>query len=78
MLNQTLPTYVSKYFWGDNLSELSFEKNKKYVLETILERGNRDSIRWLFSQTDKNAILKQLPTLKLSKKSANFWQTYLS
>lgn len=78
MNTQHLPSYVRQYFWGDNLSELNLEKNQKYIIEVILEKGNRDAIRWLFEKIDKKIISNLLPSLNLSKKSANFWQTYLS
>ncbi len=77
-MNHAFPSYVTQYFWGDDLSQLDLQKNQKYIIEVLLERGNRDSIRWLFSQMDKTVIIRLLPTLKLSKKSANFWHTYLS
>ncbi len=77
MVNQ-LPDYVSQYFWGDNLSELNLEKNQRYIIETLLEKGNTKSLHWLFSHIDKQIINSYLPTLKLSKKSENFWNVYLA
>lgn len=73
-----LPTDITKYFWGDDLTQLSWENHQKYIIQTILEKGNKDSIIWLFSKINKKNILKQIPKLKLSQKSKNFWEIYLS
>ncbi|HSW88379.1 MAG TPA: hypothetical protein VLG12_04410 [Candidatus Saccharimonadales bacterium] len=78
-MNSTqLPEFITRYFWGDDLQQLDFSKNKKYILQTLLERGNQKAIQWLFSMVDRNSIKSMLPTIKLSKKSAHFWDIYLA
>ena len=77
-IKSNLPDYVLKYFWGDDLKELSWDKHRDYITETILEKGDEDSVRWLFSKLDKEAIKKSLSDFKLSPKSRNFWSVYLS
>lgn len=72
-----LPPYVSKLFWGDNLEELSWENHQKYITEIILNKGDSDSVKWLFERSPKTALLSQLKSLKLTPKSANFWSIYL-
>jgi hypothetical protein len=74
----TLPAGIQKYFWGDDLNDLAWPKHRKYIVQTILERGNKEAVRWLFSSTDKTQIKRMLPKLKLSKKSLNFWKIYLT
>lgn len=78
MNNQSLPSHVTQYFWGDDLSQLDLLKNQKYIVQTLLETGNSDALHWLFSTIDRHTIKNFLPTLKLSKKSAHFWNIYLS
>ncbi len=73
-----LPSYITKYFWGDNVSELDLQKNKAYIVQTILDKGDQDAIRWLFSAIDLSTIKDILPSIRLSKKSAHFWNIYLS
>jgi hypothetical protein len=75
---QSIPTSFSKFFWGDNLNELNLKNHKKDIIQTILERGNKESLDWLFSLYGKQEIIQLLPNLKLSKKSANFWKIYLT
>lgn len=78
MDNEQLPSYVTQYFWGDNLKQLNISKNQKYIIQTLLEQGNNDALRWLFSTVGKQTVKNFLPALKLSKKSENFWNIYLS
>lgn len=78
MSAQTIPPSVAKYFWGDNLKDLDIHNHKSYIIQTLLEKGNKESLRWLFATFDKKSVKHLLPTLKLSKKSANFWDIYFS
>lgn len=73
-----LPKLVSKYFWGDNLSELSWDQHSQYISKTLLEKGDEKAISWLIKRVNKQKLFNQLASLKLSPKSANFWKLYLS
>lgn len=73
-----LPAALKKYFWGDNLKDIKWPDHKKYVVQTLLEKGNSSAIKWLFNYVGKNQIVQMLPRLRLSKKSLNFWKMYLS
>jgi len=75
---QDIPESAKKYFWGDNLHDLSWPKHKKYIIQTLLEKGNTPSLHWLFSHVSRDEIKGMLPTLRLPKKSSNFWNIYLS
>ncbi|HVF69243.1 MAG TPA: hypothetical protein VNA13_01625 [Xanthomonadales bacterium] len=78
MVKQLIPEYITQYFWGDNLEELDIEKNKKYIVETLLERGDQRAIKWVLQTSGAESIKSILPDIKLSKKSANFWNIYFS
>jgi hypothetical protein len=73
-----LPSQVQQYFWGDDLHELSWQKHKKYIVQTLLDKGNEQSLKWLFTQTTHDEVKQLLPSLKLTPKSDNFWRIYLS
>lgn len=77
-MKDTFPAQIKKYFWGDNLEELTLEKNKKYIIQTLLDKGDSEALRWLFSKVNRDEIQQLLPSLRLQSKSANFWQLYLS
>lgn len=74
----TLPDYVTKYFWGDDLSDLSWEKHQKYIVQTILNKGDGKAAGWLLDTLDKNTLKASLNNYKLDKRSANFWKFYLA
>jgi len=78
MSDNTLPRYVLDYFWGDDLSELNFNQHRRYIIETLLERGDAMAVRWLFSVVDRHTVYGMLPSLRLSKKSMHFWHIYLA
>lgn len=77
-MNQKIPSQIIKFFWGDNKTELSFRNNKKYIVQTLLEKGDINDIKWLFSQLSSLDIKSLLPSLKLSSKSEHFWKTFFN
>ena len=78
MEKHSVPSFLKKYFWGDDLNLLNLKDNQKYIVQTLLENGDAKALRWLFSTIQKHTIVSFLSTLKLSRKSSNFWQIYLS
>lgn len=72
-----LPKSVTKYFWGDDLADLDWEKHRDYITKTILEKGDQDSTKWLIDNTDRNYLKKIVEEKKLDSKSKNFWNIYL-
>lgn len=77
-MSGTIPAQVKKYFWGDDLAQLNWQDHQQYITQTLLERGGKQSISWLFDQVSRKDVQKMLPSLKLSPKSRNFWEIYLS
>lgn len=73
-----IPSQVKKYFWGDNLEELNWDDNRKYIIKTLLDKGDSKSVSWLLKRINSKELLKIIPSLNLSSKSDNFWKTYLS
>ncbi len=78
MIKLQIPTQLQVYFWGDDLGELDWSIHKKYIIQTLLEKGNIDALSWLFKQTNRAELQNLLPLLKLQPKSSNFWRIYLS
>lgn len=73
-----IPPYIQQYFWGDSLQDLSWDDHKRYITQTLLDKGDSKAISWLFEQTTKDEIRHSLSSFHLSQKSNNFWKTYLS
>ncbi len=78
MAHTSLPPFISKYFWGDDLHTLDLENHKTYIIQTILEKGDREAVRWLFATISVSTVKETVPKIRLSKKSAHFWNIYLS
>lgn len=76
--NSNFPNYISKYFWGDNLADLSWNKHHDYIIKTILEEGDKEAVKWLLKRVSKKELKNTLSTLRLTPKSSNFWWLYLS
>jgi len=76
MMANQIPQDVQKYFWGDDLGDLNLKEHQKYIVQTLLQKGDETAISWLFSQVSNIEIKKLLPKLKLDKKSAIFWSNY--
>lgn len=77
-MKQIIPEHITKFFWGDDLTDLSLENNKKYIVQTLLEKGDIDDVKWLFSKVEKDEVKILLPSLKLSKLSANYWNIFFN
>lgn len=77
-MNPKIPPQIIKFFWGDNKTKLSFKNNKKYIIQTLLEKGDVNDVKWLFSHLNSLDIKSILPSLKLSNKSANFWKSFFN
>jgi hypothetical protein len=77
-MNTPIPNSVKRLFWGDNLDELNVGDHGSYIMQTILDKGDREDIKWLFSIQSKEDIRSSLPSLHLSPRSKTFWNLYLS
>jgi|YelNatPaOPRAMG01_1025707.scaffolds.fasta_scaffold446560_1 hypothetical protein len=70
---------LKKYFWDTDFNKLDIEKNKKYILERILEIGDEKAVKWMLNNFSRGDLLKVVKTSRqLSPKSRNFWNLFLS
>jgi len=71
---QKLPKALHRYFWDVNPDNIDLAKNRRYVIERLLELGDPEAVSWMkncFSQDEIVQVLKNARAL--TKKSANFW-----
>lgn len=74
-----LPKFLQSYFWDVNFDELNPQKYPYFVIERILEYGDKKDINWLAKNFSKNTVKKTIiSSLSLSPKSANFWALVLN
>lgn len=75
---KNLSKRITKYFWGDNLKKLSLKKNKEYISKTILEKGDKLALKWLFGHVNKTDLRRTVKNPRMEQKSKNFWNIYFS
>lgn len=74
-----LPQELKAYFWDMEFDELTIEKNSRIISERILNYGNINAVRWLFSRADKeyiSSIIKK--SRNINAKSRNYWELILT
>ncbi len=68
---------MHKYFWDIKPDAISVDKDKKFIIERLLEYGDIAEIRWLEKQYDKKNIVDALKKSKrISSKTGNFFALY--
>ncbi|OGF59996.1 MAG: hypothetical protein A2Y62_18395 [Candidatus Fischerbacteria bacterium RBG_13_37_8] len=73
MDKESLPTFRS-LFWDTDYKKLDIKKHKVYIIERILEAGDFESIKWLFTAYSKSDIKKVITSSRvISPKTKNFW-----
>jgi len=76
---KSLPRFLEKYFWDVEFKEISKTENSHFVVERILEYGDKKAVRWLFRNYSlgqiKNVVYK---TRSLSLRSLFFWMIFLN
>lgn len=72
---EKIPQFLQKYFWDVEFLTLDIKKHSQFVIERILEYGDKKSIKWMEDNFPSEEIKNTLSISKnLSQKSANFWQ----
>jgi hypothetical protein len=78
MENKELPGMLRKYFWDCNFEELNMEQYPMFISERILNFGDIDSVRWLFTKIDKAFLIELVNNSRnLNKKAKNYWNLTL-
>ena len=75
---RTTAKHIQPFFWDADLSKIDIEENKQYIIERILELGDQEAVRWIFSIFSLKEIKKTLEgSRRISQKSKNFWFIFL-
>lgn len=73
-----VPKYIKKYFWDVDTKNLDKDKYKDFIIERLLELGDKKSILWLkknFNIEDIKRVV--ISSKRITKKSKNFWMKNL-
>lgn len=74
-----VPKEFSRYFWDVVLDDLTIEKHPRFIAERLLNYGDLNSIKWLFTWTDRKFILTLVDESRnLNPKSRNYWKIMLT
>ena len=71
-----LPDALKKCFWDIDFLKLNPKTHSYFIIERILEHGDKKAISWMKKNYNQKRIENVLSSSKnLSLKSANFWKT---
>jgi len=71
-------TPLKELFWEADVSSIDIDLRKKYIIERILEYGNKPEFQWMMARYTINEIKEVLQNSRvLSEKSVSFWREVL-
>ena len=78
MEEMELPEMLKKYFWDCSFEDLRLTQYPIFISERVLNLGDMDSLRWLFSKIDKKFLIDLVnKSRNLNKKTKNYWKLML-
>ncbi len=75
-----LPRRFQAYFWDTELSTVSPERHRAFILGRVLEYGDRDAIRWVLRTYPKPVMVEFLRgrgKAVLSPRTWHFWAAHV-
>ncbi|WP_241243549.1 DUF6922 domain-containing protein [Caldicellulosiruptor changbaiensis] len=74
-----IPEKFKKFFWDIEFEDLDIQRHKAFIITRLLNFGDQDCIKWLFSTYSKEEIKDVVKNSRsLLKKPARFWQLYFN
>ncbi|KKU43220.1 MAG: hypothetical protein UX60_C0032G0010 [Berkelbacteria bacterium GW2011_GWA2_46_7] len=65
-------------FWDVDPNKIDTEKNAQYVIERVLDFGNDEEVRWMYSYYDKSLIKGVVARSRsLRPETKNLWTLLL-
>lgn len=63
-----------KYYWDCDFHTLSLQEHDFFIIERILNYGNMDSVKWLFSTFSRARVRDVVAKSRnLNRKTGNYW-----
>ena len=75
-----IPASLAPFFQEYDLEQLSLERSAGTIIERTLQYGNREEIRWLFSQYTRQRIrdwVQRWGEMALPEPHLTFWRLIL-
>ena len=80
MKTKKAPRFLQPYLWSYDINRIDIKKDKKLIIQQVLNFGTEKEVKWIFETYDKKEIrgvLKDPKRGMWDKKSLNFWKTIL-
>lgn len=73
-----LPSNLNKFFWDVEPKNIDPSKNPLFVIQRLLDKGDRESVSWVLENFNQETIRRTFTTLRdYSPKVAYFWKLFL-
>ena len=73
-----VPQSLKPILWDVDLASLDVKKDKDFIIKRVADKGRWDDIVWLKKQYAIDDIIDVVKKSKnISKKTKNFWLTYV-
>lgn len=73
-----VPGFLRKYFWDVDFAEFEV-KDSVFIIERILEYGDKLAVQWMLDNFSRVEIKKVLSEKRgFSKKSCNYWSLFFN
>lgn len=76
-----VPSFLKPYLWSYDMNKIDIKKDKKILVNAVLNWGDEKSVKWLFKCYGKKkviAVSNAMPRGQWDKKSLNFWSLILN
>ena len=74
-----LPAHAKKYFWDVDVKTLNPLRKPLFVIQRLLDKGDRESVSWVLRNFDRETIKKAFTTLRdFNPKIGYFWKLFLN
>jgi len=79
MTNQLTPSPLNRrYFWDVDPSKLDPQQRSTFIIERLLEEGDRQAFHWLEAMYSSNQVRRVLTSSRrISPRTANFFSLVL-
>ncbi len=70
---------LKPFFWETDLERIDIRRHKTFIIERLLEFGDKPAVQWLFTTYSLSEIKGTLKKSRnISSKSRNYWDIVLS
>ena len=73
-----VPVFLKPFFWDVDLAALEVEKHQVFIIERLMEMGDKQAVVWLRNTYEPKLIARVVcHSKKISYRTANLWRLRL-